>query len=201
MEFIHYHFKSLPSTNDWGKEHLSEFDPTVITLVSADEQSQGRGQYGKQWFAPAHLNLYASFCFLIEAHQKDPLSLTHVMAISAIHVLETCGVQPQIKWPNDILVSQKKISGILCETIPLSSQVGIVLGIGLNVNMPSSLLEAIGQPATSLLEETRQTWEIPFILEALKKRFAQDLAIFLKEGFSPFLSRFRALRLQKKELV
>jgi len=193
MEIIHYHFKTLPSTNDWGKDHIQEFSPQHLTLVSSDAQTEGRGRYGKRWLAPEGLNIYASFCFFIDENQRDPLSLTHLMAISAIRVLEERGIRCQIKWPNDVMVNHKKISGILCETIPLDNRFGVVIGIGLNVNMTKDLLQTIDQPATSILAETGNETVVGEVIHALKTYFSKDLSIFLKEGFAPFLPTFRQL--------
>lgn len=191
MEIVHFHFKTLPSTNDWSKENIATFDPKAITLVTADEQSAARGQYGRKWLAPHGLNFYASFSFFIEENQRDPLSLTHVMALSTIRVLEERGLQPRIKWPNDVMVQHKKIAGILCETQLFDGQIGVIIGIGLNINMPDELLKTINQPATSLFSETGRTWDLEEISKSLQTYFAKDLAVFLKQGFTPFLPTFR----------
>ncbi len=175
MEIIHYHFRLLSSTNDWSKEQIETFDPCALTLVTAEEQSKGRGQYGRRWIAPPHMNLYASFCFFTNEQQRDPLSLTHLMALSIVQTLEERGVIGKIKRPNDVMVNHKKIAGILCETVPFPHQLGIVIGVGLNVNMPASLLNTIDQPATSLLEETQQEWSIEGVLFDLKKYFIQKV--------------------------
>lgn len=193
MEIIHYHFESLPSTNDWAKKHLETFDPDSMTLVTADVQTAGRGQYGRKWSSPKELNLYASFCFFIDENQQDPLSLTHVFAISVADLLKKHQVECQIKWPNDVMVKRKKIAGILCETEKFSSRFGVIIGVGLNVNMPKELLDEIDQPATSLLVETQKTWDKQQVLEALKEKFSTNLEIYLAKGFTPFLPTFRSL--------
>lgn len=193
MEIIHHHFDTLSSTNDWGTEHISNFTPGKMTVISASEQIEGRGRYGRRWFAPKGLNIYASFCFFISESQRDPLSLTHLMAISASRMIGRHGVVCRIKWPNDVMVDNKKIAGILCETVPFPHHFGVVIGIGLNVNMPKDLLQTIEQPATSLLVETHQEWNLHEELTTLATYFTNDLQLFLKEGFTPFLPQFRHL--------
>ncbi len=91
------------------KEHLETFDRTKLTIVTADTQTGGRGRYGRKWVSPVGENIYTSFCFFINEDQEDPLSLTHLLAISIARVLENRGVSAQIKWPNDVLVSEKKL--------------------------------------------------------------------------------------------
>ncbi len=192
---IHHHFNTLPSTNDWGKEHLASQPRNQFVLVTADEQTRGRGQYGRKWISPKGQNLYASFCFFIDEHQQDPLSLTHVLAISLSHVLEKQGVICQIKWPNDLLVNRKKIAGILCETEHLPPHFGVVIGLGLNINMSEEDLAQIPQPATSIRQETGQECGVDKVIQEIQAVFSKDLAHFLEEGFTPFLSLFRQLLL------
>lgn len=193
MEMIHHHFDTLVSTNDWAKLQLKTLPKDRMMLVTSDAQTRGKGQYGRRWISPKGENLYASFCFFIDEDQQDPLSLTHVLAISIAHVLERHGVICQIKWPNDLLVNRKKIAGILCETEHLPPQFGVVIGLGLNINMSDEELAKIGQPATSLKLETQKEWEIAEILEGIKTGFQKDLDRFLDEGFTPFLPTFRKL--------
>ncbi|MCH9627523.1 MAG: Bifunctional ligase/repressor BirA [Chlamydiales bacterium] len=193
MEMIHHHFDTLVSTNDWGKEHLASQPRDRFMLVTADEQTRGRGQYGRKWISPKGQNLYASFCFFIDEHQQDPLSLTHVLAISLAHVLEKRGVICQIKWPNDLLVDRKKIAGILCETEHLPPHFGVVIGLGMNINMSQEELAHIPQPATSIRQETGEKCVIGEVLQEIQAVFAKDLAHFLKKGFTPFLPVFRQL--------
>ncbi len=187
-----FHFPHLESTNDWGKKNLLSYERSAITLIIADEQSAGRGQYGRQWLAPCG-NLYASFCFFMQESHYSVFALTQVMAISIIQSLQSTGLPFRIKRPNDILVRGKKIAGILCETIPAFPDLGIVLGIGLNVNMSDEWLDQIQKPATSLLVETGKVWQMTSIMENLKNCFCQNLAHFFKNDFSPFLNSWNAL--------
>lgn len=173
MEIIHYHFDNISSTNDWAKAHLQEFERGKITLVTSEAQTGGRGRYGRSWASPEKLNLYASFCFFMEEDKAEPLVLTKILALSTAKTLKECGVLAELKWPNDLLVNGKKIAGILCET----ALEGVVIGIGLNVNMPEELLKSVGQPATSLLLETGKLWDVGEVLESIKKHFVSDLKL------------------------
>lgn len=181
MEIIHQHFESLASTNDWAKGNLKNYPKGSLLFVTADGQTAARGQYGRRWFSPKGENIYATFAFF-SAGEHDPLSLTHVLAISACRLLKTLDITCQIKWPNDLLVKGRKIGGILCE----KGDFGIVIGIGLNVNMSKESLQHIDQPATSLLEERGEKYDLPKVLSLLKDHFAADLEVFFREGFVPF---------------
>lgn len=175
MEIIYHHFESITSTNDWAKAQLKTLPKDALLLVTADGQTAARGQYGKRWLSPKGENIYASFGFFVDEAQA-PLLLTHLLALSATRTLQKYGVSCQIKWPNDLLVNQKKIGGILCETEHFLSHLGVAIGIGLNVNMPQKTLSAIDQPATSLLSESGHLHNLQEILSSLKDHFVADLA-------------------------
>lgn len=192
MELIHHHFDTLVSTNDWAKKELKTFHRDKLTLVTADEQTRGRGQYGRKWISPKGSNLYASFCFFIDENQQDPLSLTHVMAITIAQILKKREIPSHIKWPNDILVYRKKIAGILCETEYFAPQFGVIIGVGMNINMEEEELNKIEQPATSLKQEMRRPTEVSLILSEIQTLFLTHLELFLAEGFTPFLPTFRS---------
>lgn len=191
MEFHHRHFTSIDSTNTWAKQNIPLFEKEGITLVTADEQTAGRGRFTRKWESPPGQNIYASFCFFIEKHRHDIGNVPQVLAISTARTLEEIGFHPKLKWPNDVLLEGKKVAGILCETTPLSDHLGVVLGIGLNVNMPLDLLEKIDRPAASLLSASGKKHDIAKVLERLMHHFGEDLQLFIGEGFHPFLKEYR----------
>ncbi len=189
MKLKHYHFETLDSTNEWAKKNLGSFDKAALTLVSADEQSAARGRYGRSWISPKGINLYATYCFFPISEQCDPLQLTHVMSLSISKLLENKNLKGQIKWPNDILIEKKKIAGILCETVPQVKSMGVILGVGFNVNMELAALEKITQPATSLFNELKKKEDVTAILGQLTDYFQHDLKLYFEKGFEPFYSR------------
>jgi len=193
MEIIYHHFESLSSTNDWAKDYLAVLEHNALLLVTADGQTAARGQFGRTWLSPKGENLYASFAFFASS-QHEPLTFTHLLALSAAAVLNDMRISCRLKWPNDLLVNHKKIAGILCETVPMT-HLGVILGIGLNVNMTSNTLKAISQPATSLFCETGQTYCLDKVCNSLKDKFREDLTLFLEQGFRPFQETFNHLLL------
>lgn len=186
-----FHFTSLDSTNTWVKQHSEELEREGVTLVTASEQTAGRGRFKRLWISPPGQNIYATFCFFIEKHRRDIGNLPQVLALATASVLENLGFHPELKWPNDVMLKGKKIAGILCETAPFSDTLCVILGIGLNVNMSAELLKTIDRPATSLFAEDRVTRDVENVLKQLQERFLAHLQLFLDEGFLPFLGDYK----------
>jgi BirA family biotin operon repressor/biotin-[acetyl-CoA-carboxylase] ligase len=128
-------------------------------------------------------------------------NLGQLLSISCSKLLEHSGFTPQIKWPNDVLVENKKIAGILCEIVPLEEKFAVVLGIGLNINMDSDTVSAIDQPATSLQLLSGQEWSLDETLYKLSKYFLEDLSTLQKKGFTPFHSYYEKHLAFKGQLV
>lgn len=191
MEVIRKHFDIIDSTNTWAKQNGAEFPKDKITLITANEQTAGRGRFRRRWESPPGLNVYATFCFFIEKHRHDIGNVPQILALSTAKTLEEIGFEPKLKWPNDVLLSGKKVGGILAETTPLSDQLCVVAGIGVNINMPKDLLDKIDRPATSLFVESGLKYDIETVLKILETKFCKDLDLFLADGFYPFLSEYK----------
>lgn len=186
MDVVSRHFSSIDSTNSWAKLHLEEFDQNKITIITADSQTGGRGQFERKWLSPAGKNIYATFCFFMKIGRMDVVNIPQVLAISTAKALEIDGFDIKIKWPNDLILSGKKLGGILCETTTVGDKLGVVAGIGLNVNMELELLNKIDQPATSLANERGSEFDKNVIFKSITDLFCKDIELFLKEGFTPF---------------
>ncbi|MBI3236910.1 MAG: biotin--[acetyl-CoA-carboxylase] ligase [Chlamydiales bacterium] len=198
---LHIHFDTIESTQTWAKKHAPTLDPEYITCITASCQTKGRGRHAKKWFSPNGCNLYASLYFTLPQTCPYISHLGQILSLSCITMLEKKGFTLEIKWPNDILISGKKIGGILVETLPLNSSLGVILGIGLNINMPSHLLEKIDQPATSLSQLSSHAWEIEAIFNLLLEQFIKDLNALLKHGFNRFLPKYESLLKYKGEII
>lgn len=195
------HLDSIDSTNTYAKEHSKRFAPNEITCVTAEEQTAGRGRYQRKWLSPPGVNLYITFYFQLPVNTLHLVSLAQVMAYSFAAILLREGLHPKIKWPNDVQLSGKKLSGVLCETQFHRDFVEIFLGIGINVNLEEEIAGKIDQPATSLKIETGRKWDRAALLKKLQKQFAEDLEKFKKEGFAPFHSAFENLLARKGETI
>ena len=132
----------LPSTNttlvEWLREGRDLPDGFVL---AARSQTAGRGRYERQWLAQAGRNLTFSVLLRSDASPLQFLSLPQAAALGAVAYLEENGLAAQTKWPNDVLVGGRKVCGILAERC----NGGVVLGIGLNVNMDADEAASIGQ--------------------------------------------------------
>jgi BirA family transcriptional regulator, biotin operon repressor / biotin---[acetyl-CoA-carboxylase] ligase len=149
--FTIHQFTTVSSTNDRLKEML---DAPEFTCVVADQQTAGRGRRQHQWYSAPGDGLYLSILFRPKSLAR--VSLFSLMA--AIAVAETllerglCGVD--IKWPNDVLVNQRKISGILVEGMSTApAALRLIVGIGVNLNH-RSFPDPLSGTATSLAMET-----------------------------------------------
>jgi len=186
MQIQTLHFPKIDSTNSWVKEHPEKLKADQLLLVTADEQTGGRGQFEREWLSPASENIYATFGFLLNKPQKELGSLTQALALAACYTLEEHGFSPLIKWPNDLLIDSSKIGGILCEVTDRGDTFAIALGIGLNINSPKERFENLDQPATSLFVLSGEKFEIKQISISLAQEFRKLLLKQLENGSPPF---------------
>lgn len=147
------------------------------TVVAAREQTQGRGRLDREWVSSVGANLTFSILLCGKFNPRKLPSASMAAAIAVAELLEAEGLNPSLKWPNDVLVNGKKICGILSEGIAD----GVIIGIGLNVNMQNA--EHIDQPATSVLIETGKRRDIDELLEKLLKRLSVRLDEWAQGGF------------------
>jgi BirA family biotin operon repressor/biotin-[acetyl-CoA-carboxylase] ligase len=197
----HIHFDAVDSTNTWTKKNSNLLDPNPLTCVTALEQTAGRGRFHRKWLSPKGRNIYATLFFCLPHKYPHMINLGQILSLSCIAVLKKKGFCPQIKWPNDILLDGKKVAGVLCETVFFEDRIGVVLGIGINVNMSKEWLDTIEKPATSLAQLTGQTWTPEQILEPVLKQFLKDLDTLHTKGFDPFRSVYEKLLAYKGELI
>ncbi len=179
MNFKTQWFDRLPSTNTFLKERL-ELEPALSsgTIVAAREQTQGRGRREREWLTAANENLtFSLFLRTVSKPWKIP-SATMAVAVAVSELLDAEGVKADLKWPNDVLVGGKKICGILSEAV----SGGVIIGIGLNVNMGNA--EHIDQPATSVLMESGERRSIDDLLEKLLPILSDRLGEWEQGGFS-----------------
>lgn len=145
------------------------------TVVVAESQTGGRGRWGRTWLSPRGLNLYVSI-LLARALPLETVTWTPMLAavavLRAIRTLTT--IDPRLKWPNDVLAIRdgvgRKLAGILCDAIGTgpASRRAMVVGIGINVNMPAEAFpEELRTTATSLLIETGSSVDRGQLLTAL----------------------------------
>lgn len=131
------HLKVTGSTNDDALELASKTAPPDGFCLFSDFQTGGRGQYGRKWQSEAGKNLLASYIFQTAFLKIEDVFSLHLMAsLSVYHHLSSLGLSGlKIKWPNDILVSDRKIAGILIQnSLRANNLAHTIVGIGLNLN-------------------------------------------------------------------
>jgi BirA family biotin operon repressor/biotin-[acetyl-CoA-carboxylase] ligase len=185
------HFDTIDSTNTWAKTNAHVLDPRDITCITAQEQTAGRGRWLRKWISPKGQNIYATLYFCLPNDSKSIANLGQVLSLSCVKILKGKGFEPLIKWPNDLILEGKKVAGILCERIQLEDQIGIALGIGINVNMTPEMLNTVDQPATSLAQLSGHTWALEQILDPLLHQFLEDLTTLEAQGFKPFQESYQ----------
>lgn len=182
--------------------HLGDEGAPHGTLAVADRQTAGRGRRGRTWESPGGSCIYMSILLRPDlAPEKAPM-LTLVMACGVAEGIMDCAdVKVQIKWPNDIIVSGKKLAGILTE---MSTQVDyinhVTVGVGINVNVQNFPEEI--QSATSLLSETgTQTKRAP-VIAAVMKHFEENYKIFMQtEDMSGLMKKYSSLLVNQSREV
>jgi len=189
------YFEELDSTNKKIDE-LARDGAEHGTVIVADKQTAGKGRRGRTWESPAGTNLYFSILLRPEIEVEKAPMLTLIMAYSVAKVLqEEWRLETSIKWPNDLVISGKKICGILTEMVLDGSQIGhVVVGTGINVNV-TEFPEELSDKATSLYLESKVIFDRKKLLNEVLKEFwkqynnfleVQDLS-FMKEAYNEIL--------------
>lgn len=148
-------YKKVDSTNTVAYE-LAEKGMKEGLVVLAEEQAKGKGRQGREWISPSKGGIYMSCVLRPKMAPNEIPKITLLAAVAVARALrETTGLNAMIKWPNDILVNNKKVCGILTEMKAEQDSIDfIVLGIGINVNTP---LKNLPKGATSLREELKHS--------------------------------------------
>lgn len=151
MNFTILRFDSIDSTNTEALRHARAGADEGICIV-ARRQTAGRGRQGRTWTSPHDAGLYMSIVLRPAIDAKELPLITMASAIAVYETFTGLGLSPDIKWPNDLLVKEKKIGGILAETTETGRGIAVIVGIGLNFTSESFSPE-IAANATSIRAE------------------------------------------------
>lgn len=182
-----YFMESVNSTNTRLKELARQGAPQG-TVVAALRQTGGRGRLGRSFSSPPG-GLYLSILWRPEFPPEKASRLSCAGALAACAAIEeVCGVSPDIKWPNDLLLGGKKISGILTEASwQGEGRSFVIVGTGINVNT-RSFPEELRDIASSLYLETGKSWELERLASAFVARldsvyegWGEDGGAFIEE--------------------
>lgn len=198
-----YFFPSADSTNLRAFKLAEEGAPEGAAVV-ADYQIQGRGRMQRVWQSPAAVNLYTSVILrpALAAALSSPLTIMAGVAVAELlngyRGRQICP-QVRLKWPNDVLINDKKVSGILTEMKTAGNKVEfVIIGIGININMQiNDFPPPLEEIATSLRIEMGKTIDRVELTVKLFEILADLYKLFLKEGIKPI----RELWLSSSQLM
>lgn len=164
-KYLHY-YRSTGSTMDLAREAARKGSPEG-SVILAEEQTQGRGRFDRQWIAPPKENLYFSIIVYPTPYAFSRLTMASSLGV-ARGITNSSGLPISIKWPNDIRCNGKKLGGILLESAVTNNRIEYaVIGIGINVNLDPSLYPEIAETSTSLKIETGRPVNREVILKAV----------------------------------
>jgi len=189
---IHY-FPSIDSTNSKAYQLALE-GAEEGEVVIAESQLEGRGRLGRHWLSPPFLNLYLSAILRPQIPPQRASLITLMAAVATADAIQKySGLLPLIKWPNDILLGDRKIAGLLNEIHSEMDRIHfVILGIGVNLNMNEKMFsKEIRGVATSLKREMGETISRKVFLWSLLEALERWYVIFLKEGGASVLEAWR----------
>ncbi|WP_050615401.1 biotin--[acetyl-CoA-carboxylase] ligase [Bacillus testis] len=181
---IHYQ-ETIGSTQKTANELANE-GAEEGTIVVADEQTLGRGRLARKWHSPKGTGIWMSLLAKPRIPLQQAPQLTLLTAVAVVQAIEeVTGLQAQIKWPNDILIKGKKVTGILTEMQAEADGVhSIIIGIGMNVNqVAADFPEELSDKATSLKIETGLTHSREQIIGEILYKFENLYHIYQSKGF------------------
>ncbi len=148
-------FETIDSTNTEAIKRARSGAPEGLCIV-ARQQTLGRGRHGRSWVSTKDAGLYFSIVLRPTIDVRHFPLITLMTGVAVHDTLAALGLKPDIKWVNDVLIDNKKISGILAETCETDSGVAVIVGIGINI-LRSSFPQEMAETATSIETETDQT--------------------------------------------
>lgn len=179
-------YREVDSTNKLASE-IVKSGVRQETIIVTDSQSQGRGRFERVWHSPDEKGLWFSIVLPYYSEISRAAQITLLTAVAVTEaVKKITGIDAGIKWPNDLLIDNKKLCGILTEMVTdsKSDDVTVIVGIGLNVNMSlEDMTEEIQSKSTSLFIESGVETDRKILLAEIMKSFHSWLSIWINEGF------------------
>ncbi|MDG5470623.1 biotin--[acetyl-CoA-carboxylase] ligase [Jeotgalibacillus sp. ET6] len=182
-----YYYESVDSTQKIAHKLAQEQAPEG-TLVIAEEQTSGRGRMSRSWHSPKGTGIWMSLLLRpVLPPQKAP-QFTLLTAVAVVQAIEdVCDVNVEIKWPNDLLVNNRKITGILTELQADSEQIhSLIIGIGMNINQQQEdFPKELHELATSLAMETGSEVSRSAIVQRIMHHLEKYYLLYMDKGFAP----------------
>ena len=163
-----FNFTKIESTNDFARSLITEHK-IFKGIVIADEQTKGRGRYGNKWNSPKG-NLYFTVFFpILRSNLKK---IQFLVQLQIRNILKNYNIKNvSLKWPNDLYINNKKVCGILQESIVLG-KLYLIIGIGINVKSSPKIKK---YPTTYINKETKKKIILTEFVDKLKKAFVSKI--------------------------
>ncbi len=193
MNYDIYRFGRIDSTNNYVLS-LGDRGFPEGTVAVADEQSAGRGRFGRKWEGESSSSLLFSVLLRPDFLSRDELFILTFSAAVAVSeaIADVTGIETELKWPNDVLIRNKKVCGILLESDFVGDRLNhVVLGIGLNVNQTRFTGEIEGR-ATSLCMAAGRTFDREEVLSAVLFRLNRIYESLRMRDFYRVMKLWRA---------
>jgi BirA family biotin operon repressor/biotin-[acetyl-CoA-carboxylase] ligase len=200
MNIVRFNFDSIDSTNLEARRFWHHSDireqarkargegNRLAWVFVAKAQEAGRGRIGRAWKSPLG-GLWTTILWPLGTDAVQAQSIPLLTGLAVVDAMERGSIPPcRIKWPNDVLISGRKVCGILCELEAGNDISAVIIGIGINANFRANdLLPPVSYPVTSLWDETGTKTDLERLLAALLEELCGKLLKFETEGIAPFL--------------
>ncbi len=184
---------SVDSTNEWAKQ-LAKLGACEGTVVVAETQTKGHGRLGRRWLSPVG-GLWFSAILKPKLKAEEAVQLVFVASLAVAEVLhELYGLQARVKWPNDVLIKDRKVCGILAESSTTNNTVDyVVVGVGINANfdVKKALPEHLWSDTTSVRSELGRKVRFEKLFVNLIEKMEKTYGVLLKDGFVRILSDWK----------
>ncbi len=188
---IHLKLDATDSTNSYLKDLVREGKPRNWTVVSARQQTRGRGQQGAFWFSDIDKNLTFSILIMDTGlRATEQFLLNCAVSIGMLKVLKSLNIpRLKVKWPNDIMSGSSKLAGILIENSLIRDSIAhSIVGIGLNVNQDLFPAELAG--AVSMKERTGEHYNLEDLLDRLITHIKEEMLSLETSQFEKLRSEY-----------
>lgn len=191
-----HHYESVSSTNAVLME-MSKKSAKSWTVIWTADQTNGKGYSGNLWLSEKNKNLAVSILIKSDLNYKELIFFNQWVCNCICEFLEIYSDEVEVKWPNDIIVKNKKVCGILIETYKSENQLNIISGIGLNVNQTNfKNLPKAGSMAT----QTKENYDLEEILSGLLTKLENSYHLIENKNWQQIIETYNS-KLFRKDLI
>jgi BirA family biotin operon repressor/biotin-[acetyl-CoA-carboxylase] ligase len=197
------HFETIDSTNLWCNQNLQDFENNTTYVVTADVQTNGKGTKDRSWYSPKG-GLYSTICIPLNELKDNSNTIPLVTAIAICDTFKEFGIDVKIKWPNDLILNDKKIGGILSECTTHNGITWVMIGIGINTNTKKNDISHINRPlftASSVYVETQKIVDNTIFIEKFIPNFTSSFGTWLSYGFDKFIHKYNENSILTNKIV